>query len=85
MLVGADRVDRLRALGEAGDDAALDQRVERALHAVGRVELELVGRRQRAPADVVDEVLQRDHQLGRRVSGAVAAAEQRQRRPATSA
>ena len=34
VLVGADRVDRLGPLGEAGDDAALDQRVERALHAV---------------------------------------------------
>ena len=49
MLLGRDLVDGVGPFGVAGDDAALGhERVERALHAVVGVELEVAGGRQLA-------------------------------------
>src|SRR5262249_28696066 len=78
VLVRADRVHRLGAFGVARDDAARHQRGQGALHARWRVEPDLDGRREGAPPDVLHQVLQRDHQLGR-AERAISAAEQRHR------
>ena len=59
VLVGRDHPDRLRALVVAGEDAVPDERVERAAHALGRVEVELLRRREPAPSHVGEQVLER--------------------------
>ena len=78
VLVRADRIDGLEAARVAGDDAVLDELIERAADAVTVVQVEVARRRQVAAADVVEEVLQRDDDLVDALR-AVAAAEERQR------